>query len=305
MEKCQSEKYVNDYLNECEFRKRLNQNTIRAYKIDLMQFLEFVEYDLLDFEKVKEFVYELNKKYTKYRTVKRKLASVKAFYMYLEDERIIETSPFHRIKSKSKEPKELPKTVSNENLRKVFDYLSERIENSNNEYQKRKSIHDAVIVEMLLSMGLRVSELCNIQPNDINLKEQTLKIHGKGLKERILYIGNKSLVDLLNIYYTYNEKEINEQKYFFINKFGQKVSEQSVRILLKSLECKLELSTHLTPHMFRHTFATMLLDNGVDIRYIQRFLGHSSIAITQIYTHVSYAKQKEILSSKNPLNDFL
>lgn len=305
MEKYQSEKYVNDYLNECMFRKRLNYNTIRAYGVDLKQFIKYVEYDLFDFEKVKEYVYEINKKYTKYRTIKRKLASIKAFYMYLEDEKVIESSPFHRIKSKSKEPKELPKTVSIENLKKVIDYLLERIENSNDEYQKRKAIHDATVVEMLLSMGLRVSELCNIQFADINLKEHTLKIHGKGLKERILYIGNDSLIELLNTYYMYNKEVIDGQGYFFVNKYGKKMTEQSVRILLNSLESKLELSSHLTPHMFRHTFATMLLDNGVDIRYIQRFLGHSSIAITQIYTHVSYAKQKEILSTKNPLNSFL
>lgn len=305
MNKNQSEKYVNDYLNECKYRKRLNYNTIRAYTIDLMQFARYVDYDLLNLEKVKEFVYELNKKYTKYRTIKRKIASIKAFYMYLEDEELIEFSPFQRVKFKSKEPKELPKIVSNEILHKVFDYLFEMIENPNNEYQKRKAIQDAAVVEMLLSMGLRVSELCNIQLNDINLKERTLKIQGKGLKERILYIGNESLIDLLNMYYKFNMEVINEQNYFFVNKFGKRMTEQSVRIILNSLEKKLKLSSHLTPHMFRHTFATMLLDNGVDIRYIQKFLGHSSIAITQIYTHVSYAKQKEILSSKNPLNEFV
>lgn len=305
MDKRQSEKYVNDYLNECEFRKRLNHNTIRAYKIDLIQFIQFIEYDLSDVERVKKYVYELNKSYAKYRTIKRKLASVKAFYMYLKDEEIIEDSPFYRIKLKSREPRELPKIVSTENLQKIFDYLSKRIESANAENRKRKFIHDAVIIEMLLSMGIRVSELCSIRPDELDLKEQTLKIHGKGMKERLLYIGNRSLIDLLNRYYAYNKEAINEQNYFFVNKYGKKLTEQSVRILLNSLENKLKLNSHLTPHMFRHTFATMLLENGVDIRYIQRFLGHSSIAITQIYTHVSYTKQKEILSLKNPLNHFI
>lgn len=155
----------------------------------------------------------------------------------------------------------------------------------------------------MFATGIRVSELCNIKDEDINLEERTLKIFGKGSKERMLYIGSGEVVKILKKY-----KEVIKDKenngFFFINKFNLKLSEQSVRILLNTLEKRLNLSIHITPHMFRHTFATNLLEKDVDIRYIQKILGHSSISVTQIYTHVSYPKQKEILTIKNPRNDF-
>ena len=159
------------------------------------------------------------------------------------------------------------------------------------------------MIELLFSTGIRISELCNIKIENIDFKEQTLKIFGKGSKERILYIGNDHVLNILKKYNDLNC--INEnQSFFFINKFGDKISEQSVRILLNKIEKELNFSIHITPHMLRHTFATKLLEKDVDIRYIQNILGHSSISTTQIYTHVTYPKQKEILINKNPMNDF-
>ena len=150
---------------------------------------------------------------------------------------------------------------------------------------------------------MRISELCNLKDYDLDLNERTVKIFGKGAKERLLYIGNDAVIEILKKYKKLYRNKGDDIPYFFLNKYNRKMSEQSIRILLNNLEKDLEISTHITPHMFRHTFATMLLDNDVDIRYIQKILGHSSISITQIYTHVSTAKQKEILSLKNPRND--
>ena len=123
----------------------------------------------------------------------------------------------------------------------------------------------------MFSTGIRVSELCNIKLKDIDLLEKKLKIFGKGSKERILYLGNSNVVQLCQMYLTYNNT-CKKNEYFFLNKFNKKLSEQTVRILLKKIESELELSTHITPHMFRHTFATTLLEKGVDIRYIQNIL---------------------------------
>lgn len=141
---------------------------------------------------------------------------------------------------------------------------------------------------MLFSTGIRISELCNIKKEDISISDRTLKIFGKGSKERILYLGNDSVIEILNKYWLLHQEVINEISYFFVNKFNNKLSDQSVRILLNNIENRLSQTTHLTLHMF----ATLLLEKDVDIRYIQKILGHSSISITQIYTHVTYPKQK-------------
>lgn len=305
MKKYQAKTYAANYLNDCKYTKRLSAHTIRAYQIDIRQFLAMINSDIENPSAVKDYITKLNLKYAKYRTVKRKLASIKAFYYYLETENIIAVSPFHQIRTKIKEPKELPKTISPDELQRIFDYLLENINHAQSTYEKKTAIQNAAVLQLLFATGIRVSELCNITQYDIDLDAQKLKINGKGAKERILYIGEQSLIRLLKEYYALFYKEIEKETYFFINKYGKRMSEQSVRILISKLQQKLSIKHHITPHMFRHTFATMLLDKDVDIRYIQQMLGHSSIMTTQIYTHVSYRKQKEILSLKNPLNDFL
>lgn len=174
---------------------------------------------------------------------------------------------------------------------------------ANTEYGKKLAIRNITIIELLFSTGIRISELCNIRIKDINFQDRSLKIFGKGSKERVLYLGNDQVIQSLEKYIELNKNIDEENNYLFLNKFNTQLSEQTVRILLKNIEKDLNLSIHITPHMFRHTFATTLLEKEVDIRYIQNILGHSSISTTQIYTHVTYPKQKEILI-KNPMNDY-
>ena len=303
MKKIELEKQLEYYYEDCEFRKRLNEKTIKAYTIDLNQYLEFITTTEINQKIINEYIHYLNKKYLKYKTIKRKIASVKAFYSYLEYEEIIDYSPFNKIKTKIKEPKLLPKTIQKDYIDKIIHLLLKDLKNSKTEFQKKISLRNITLISVMFSTGIRVSELCNIKLKDIDLLEKKLKIFGKGSKERILYLGNSNVVQLCQMYLTYNNT-CKKNEYFFLNKFNKKLSEQTVRILLKKIESELELSTHITPHMFRHTFATTLLEKGVDIRYIQNILGHSSISTTQIYTYVTYSKQKEILTNKNPINDY-
>ena len=303
MKKIELEKQLESYYEDCEFRKRLNEKTIKAYTIDLNQYLEFITTTEINQKIINEYIHYLNKKYLKYKTIKRKIASVKAFYSYLEYEEIIDYSPFNKIKTKIKEPKLLPKTIQKDYIDKIIHLLLKDLKNSKTEFQKKISLRNITLISVMFSTGIRVSELCNIKLKDIDLLEKKLKISGKGSKERILYLGNSNVVQLCQMYLTYNNT-CKKNEYFFLNKFNKKLSEQTVRILLKKIESELELSTHITPHMFRHTFATTLLEKGVDIRYIQNILGHSSISTTQIYTYVTYSKQKEILTNKNPINDY-
>lgn len=301
MKQDERRKYLENYLDDCMLRKRLNPKTLRAYKIDLKQYLDFIGTSVDDAKKINEYIYYLNQKYLKHKTVKRKIASIKAYYAYLEYEEIIEASPFRKIRTKIIEPKVLPRIIQKEYLNQIFQWLFNHLENADTDYKKRLAVRNIAIVELLFSTGIRISELCNIKIGDINIQDRSLKIFGKGSKERILYLGNDQVIELLEMLLEFNK---DESEYLFLNKSNKQLSEQAVRILLKNIEDELDLSIHITPHMFRHTFATTLLEKEVDIRYIQTILGHSSISTTQIYTHVTYFKQKEILIDKNPVNDF-
>lgn len=298
-------KMIEKYFKDCILRKRLNGKTIKAYRIDLDQFFKYVGDSFVDLDKVNEYIYYINTKYEKPRTVKRKIASIKAFYSYLEYEGIIEVSPFRKIKSKVKEPFILPKTISSDVIQQIISYQYELISNAKTEYQLKNYVRNTAIIELLLATGARISELCNIEQVNINLNTGTLKINGKGSKERNLYININPVITILKRYMELYREELEKNQFLFVNKMGQRLSEQSVRYFLKMIEKKLELSTKLTPHKFRHTFATMLLEDDVDIRFIQKILGHSSISVTQIYTYVTSAKQKEIMLEHNPRKHFL
>ena len=196
------------------------------------------------------------------------------------------------------------KNIQKKYLNQIFQWLFNNLDVANTEYGKKLAIRNITIIELLFSTGIRISELCNIRIKDINFQDRSLKIFGKGSKERVLYLGNDQVIQSLEKYIELNKNIDEENNYLFLNKFNTQLSEQTVRILLKNIEKDLNLSIHITPHMFRHTFATTLLEKEVDIRYIQNILGHSSISTTQIYTHVTYPKQKEILIKKNPMNDY-
>ena len=197
--------------------------------------------------------------------------------------------------------KVLPKTIPYDILKSIFIYLEQKVDLSKTDYQKQKAERNLLIISLLLSTGIRISELCHIHLKDINLSNKTLHIIGKGKKERILFLGDQTTFNLLETYINKTRNESND--FLFPGKHSLKpLSDQSVRLVIKRIVEQNNFSRTITPHMFRHSFATMLLDKNVDIRYIQQILGHSSISITQIYTHVSHSKQKEILRSFNPVS---
>ena len=288
-------KLISTYLDYCKTHKRLSSHTIRAYKNDLMQFYNS------DYDNVESYIEHLTQSNIKTNTLRRKIACMKVFYNYLKYQNIIEENPFNQLRFQFRTEKILPKTIPHDILKSIFLYLEQRVVLSKTDYQKQHAERNLLIISLLLSTGIRISELCHIHLKDINLSNKTLRIIGKGKKERILFLGDQTTFNLLETYINKNGKESND--FLFPGKHSPKpLSEQSVRLILKRIVEQNSLSKTITPHMFRHSFATMLLDNDVDIRYIQQILGHSSISITQIYTHVSHSKQKEILSSFNPVS---
>ena len=288
-------KLISTYLDYCKTHKRLSSHTIRAYKNDLMQFYNS------DYDNVESYIEHLTQSNIKTNTLRRKIACMKVFYNYLKYQNIIEENPFNQLRFQFRTEKILPKTIPHDILKSIFIYLEQKVIVSKTDYQKQHAERNLLIISLLLSTGIRISELCHIHLKDINLSNKTLHIIGKGKKERILFLGDQTTFNLLETYINKNGKESND--FLFPGKHSPKpLSEQSVRLILKRIVEQNNLSRTITPHMFRHSFATMLLDNDVDIRYIQQILGHSSISVTQIYTHVSHSKQKEILSSFNPMS---
>ena len=158
---------------------------------------------------------------------------------------------------------------------------------------------------MLFATGARVAEVCTLHSEDVDLLGNSIKFYGKGSKERIIPIENFAVLNILKKYHLIFEDEISASGYFFVNKLNRRMTEQSVRNMINSYckQCNVEM--HITPHMFRHSFATLLLEEDVDIRYIQKMLGHSSITTTQIYTHVTSSKEKEIIKTKHPRNKLI
>ena len=236
--------------------------------------------------------------------MKRKIASIKAFFHYLEQKDKIQVNPFKKIQVRFREPVILPKTIPLQTIETLLATIYDKRCNAKTNYQRRNALKDAAIIELLFATGMRISELCSLKKSDINLHEGTVLIYGKGMKERCLQIGNNSVIDILIEYKNEFQSEIKNCMYFFPNKSGNALSDQSVRRMIRRYASFASIDLHLTPHMFRHTFATSLLEADVDIRYIQEMLGHSSINITSIYTHVSISKQREILQTKHPRNSF-
>lgn len=297
---------ITSYLEYCLTQKRLDEKTIKAYKIDLFQFSDGISTtSLLEITPsiLENYIKKLHEKY-KPKSVKRKIASIKAFYHYLEYRNIIIQNPFNKIQIHFREPVILPKTIPLYIVEKFLSTIYSQRSNAKTDYQKRNALRDAAVAELLFSTGIRISELCNLKNNDVNLIDGIILIYGKGSKERLLQIGNSSVLDILMEYKNNFYQKILQCDHFFTSQSGKPLSDQSVRRMINKYSSIASIDLHITPHMFRHTFATSLLEADVDIRYIQEMLGHSSINITEIYTHVAVAKQKDILANKHPRKNF-
>lgn len=287
---------ISEYLEMCEFEKRLSPDTIKAYRIDLKQFSEFANDCLADKEVLSQYLKYLNQHFSP-RSARRKMASLRAFYHELSLNEIIETNPFDKLHVHIQSPQQLPRTIPTHTIHGI-------LQSAYDSYSSgcRYALRDIVVLELLFDTGLRVSELCSLKRDSFALNRDGLRIliNGKGQKQRVIQISNPELLTLVKIYCDEYSKEMQEQEAVLYNQQGRPISPQSVRRIINKYVKKSNSISHITPHMFRHTFATALLEEGVDIRYIQALLGHSSISTTQIYTHVTMQKQTLLLAEKHP-----
>lgn len=294
------------YLSYCKSQKRLDDKTIKAYRIDLKQFADFsnnADIRALSVVDMESFIEYLHQNF-KPKTAKRKIASLKAFFHYLEYRNIIEMNPFSRIKTKFREPLLLPKTIPLRTIESLLSVMYSEYYLAHTAYRRKRTLLDIAVSETLFSTGMRISELCSLKKSDVNTQDAVIRIYGKGAKERIIQIGNEDVISLLKSYEKQYISEIQNSGCFFTNPNAKPLSDQAVRRMINRYCSLAAIELHITPHMFRHTFATSLLEADVDIRYIQEMLGHSSITVTEIYTHVTLSKQKDILTTKHPRQNF-
>lgn len=295
---------IQEYLFFCTNQRRLDEKTIRAYTNDLLQFRAFCQEGSLMVPRktLESYVIGLHQKY-KQKTVKRKIASLKAFYNYLEMEEKIDANPLRRIRMDFREEKVLPRTIPAVQVERLLTFMySLQNDKDLTPWQRKNVERDLAVVELLFATGLRISELCHLRPDRVDLEQGILCIRGKGSKERYIQIANTAVLHQVKKYRAHWRKEIQTEQFFFLNRYGKRYSEQSARKMIKKYARQAGICLNITPHMFRHTFATLLLEEDVDIRYIQKMLGHSSILTTQIYTEVASRKQMEILKTKHPRN---
>jgi len=302
--------YIDKFLYYEEVVIGKSYNTIKSYKKDIMQFIDYLnEYEeIKDFEEVetmtfRSFIAYLNsgdkknsknniQKSVSKRSINRKISALRTFFKYLQEKKIVKTNKVAYI-TMPKFEKELPNVLNKEDINKLRDAVNT---------EKITGIRDRLIIELLYSSGIRASELIDLNEYMVNIEEREIRVIGKGNKERITFFSENTKKWL--------EKYIEEKKRkysnytkdtIFTNSRGEKLTTRSLRRLIADYAKKAGLQKEVTPHVFRHTFATELLNNGVDIRYLQELLGHSSISTTQVYTHVSKAFLKDVYMNTHPL----
>lgn len=286
---------LNEFFDYLENEKRYSPNTVNAYKRDLKDFVDFTkqegaqEIDELTIKNYLAFLYieNLNKK-----TISRRISSLKSYYKFLENKYKIKRTFINEIKC-PKQDKLLPDMIYKDELNKLLNFSM----------TGKFSFRNKAIIFLLYSSGIRVSELCNITLSSINLDDRYLIATGKGNKTRICPFS-KSCKEVLENYLKSEREPLSKPDNFYllINKFGEKITPRSIENIIKKISLQLFGNTKLHPHIFRHTYATNLLNNGANLRTVQELLGHSSLMTTQIYTHLAKEEIKNIYKVSHPRN---
>ena len=296
MSSINSESILEEFEDFCYYHQALNKSSISSYSSDIKQFLNFIkkkDLTLLVEEDISCFFVSLDS--LAERSLARKIVSIKTFVSFIKQQKNITNIETNWITS-PKIWKSLPQFLTKKEINKVFLYFSSIEENVVN-------IRNHLVIECLYSCGLRVSELCSLRLDAIDEKNFYLKVMGKRSRERIIPFGKKFL-NLLERYLRYYRSELNKNTgdftYLFLSKKGKTLTRQFVWKLIKDTAVASGIEKNISPHTMRHSFATHLLQNGVDLRFIQELLGHTQLETTQIYTHISREESKGIYKKFHP-----
>ena len=297
----ESKTYLEDYKTYLLVEKNFSNHTAKAYYSDVMSYLLWLDDTsclTVNFAKVREYLYFIQKFNYKKTTLARKIASIRTFYKYLYWERLVDTNPSTNL-SAPKRPKSLPKFLTTEEVEKIMNGIK---------IDTPAGYRNRTILELLWATGMRISELSGLNFGDLNLENNEITVFGKGAKERIVLISDKAKEYLESYINTarplvakgFPLEPITDSTPVFINNTGYRLQNKTVRNVINSVVESIELPKHVTPHMFRHSFATHLIENGADLRVVQELLGHASISNTQIYTHVSTKHLQDVFEHAHP-----
>ena len=290
--------YLSKFINYLQATKNLSYTTLKAYSSDLNQFFKY-EQNILEPDICAFISYLSNQLKLKDTSIRRKIITLKNFYKYLIDSEVIATSPFKKLKFRFKQERKLPKTLTISEISKILKCFD--IENTSlTTFALKEYIRNAALIDLLISTGIRIGEAAAITLNDITASEHTILIHGKGRKQRLIYISSPVTWDRIKA--LVKERKNSNCANLFVNRYGQPLSIHGIEDIYKKYVKKAQITTKSTPHYLRHTFATNLLANGADLRSVQEILGHSSVATTQIYTEVTTARKKQVLKKFNYRN---
>jgi len=288
-------KRVEDFLSFLATEKGASEHTTKNYGIDLREFVKFIsekEFQDLTYLDIRSFLAFLKTREYSKSSISRKLACLRSFFKYLVRENILTQNPAAGIATPKKE-KRLPSFMNPEEITKLLD---SPVKNSWDE--KR----DKAILEMLYSSGLRVSELAGLNHDDLDFFGGLIRVRGKGKKERIVPVGQAALNSLRAYLDVKAPREpVNAiKKPLFISRIGSRLTDRSVRRMILKYVKRTGLGKEISPHMFRHSFATHMLDRGADLRSVQELLGHANLSTTQIYTHVTTQRLKDAYTAAHP-----
>ena len=275
---------VDKFLFFLKVELNYSELTIKSYQLDLTDFFGYIESKKINYltitnHDVRGYLKYLDSCNLKNSTISRRISTLRTFYNYLVDENIVENNVFHNVKNPKLE-KKLPNYLNYNEMEELLESI---------DISTTEGLEKRLLIEMFYSTGCRVSEMINVKISDIDFTNKTIRIMGKGSKERIVYFG-----DYASKYLDNYLSKVKCDKYLFTNKKGEKLTTNEVEQIVKDIMKHISIKTHVTPHTLRHTFATHLLNNGADIKTVQELLGHANLSTTGIYTHVSSDRLKDI-----------
>ncbi len=292
-------KYREIFITKMMVSKNLDIKSIKAYTSDLNHLIDFTNGKVSQ-ESIMGYIQYLTQNY-KDTTVSRKLITIKMFFRFIEEETKW-INPLDKYKIKIKKEKRLPKTIPVKDVSKLLDYMYENLNQANTSFAYFQAIRNLCIIDLLLSTGMRIAEVSNLKLEDIITSERVLLVHGKGKKQRLLYISSLETWNNLKAWLSIRKKLKVNHEYLFVNKYHDTLSIYGIENIFTKYRDKSGISHSATPHYLRHTFATNLLANGADLRSVQELLGHSSISTTEIYTEVNTVRKNIVLKKYNLRN---
>ncbi len=293
--------YIESFKSYLSVEKNFSSHTLSAYESDVVSYILWLNGTScvnVDFNKLREYLHFIQRFDYKKTTIARKVAAIRTFYKFLFRERYMDSDPALSLTA-PKRPKSLPKFLTPDEVEKILN---------NVKIDTPAGFRNRVILELLWATGMRVSELSNLNFGDLNLDENEIRVFGKGAKERIVLISDRAKGYLLQ-YIDYARKllapgydigEVTDDSPLFINNTGYRLQNKTIRKVINETVEKIELPKKVTPHVFRHSFATKLIENGADLRVVQELLGHAGISNTQIYTHISMKHMKDVYETAHP-----